>query len=79
MYFAQRGWPHFMSSWLLFMLVGLSILGVWALKSGAARPGVMGPLVLATGGFGWIYHVTNSGAIWKRTTGRTWESGGCSD
>jgi hypothetical protein len=62
-YFAQRGWPHFMSSWLLFILVGLSILGVWALRSGTTRPGVPGPLVLATGGFGWIYHVTNSGAV----------------
>jgi hypothetical protein len=62
-YFAQRGWPHFMSSWLLFMLVGLSILGVWAVRGGSARSHIPGSLVLATGAFGWPYYITNSGAV----------------
>jgi hypothetical protein len=63
LYLAQRGWPHLLSSWLPLMLVSLSVLGVWALRSGSARPGVAGPLVLATGGFGWPYYVTDSGAV----------------
>jgi hypothetical protein len=62
-YFAQRGWPHFMSSWLLFMLVGLSLVGLWAVRSGPARSRIPGSLVLATGAFGWTYYVTNSGAV----------------
>ena len=62
-YFAQRGWPHFMSSWLLFMLVGLSVVGLWAVRSGSARSRIPGSLVLATGAFGWPYYVTNSGAV----------------
>ena len=63
LYFVRRGWPHFMSSWLLFMLAGLSILGVWALRGGPTRSRIPGSLVLATGAFGWPYYVTNSGAV----------------
>jgi hypothetical protein len=63
LYFAQRGWPHFLSSWLLFMLVGLSVVGLWAVRSGSARSRIPGSLVLATGAFGWTYYVTNSGAV----------------
>src|SRR5919112_3493882 len=62
-YFAQRGWPHYLSSWLLFMLVGLTVLGTFAVRSGSAPSRGPGALVLATGVFGWPYYVTDSGAI----------------
>jgi hypothetical protein len=62
-YFAQRGWPHFLSSWLPLMLVVLSLVGVWEVRSGSARSGVPGSLVLATGALGWPYYLTDSGVV----------------
>jgi hypothetical protein len=59
-YFAQRGWPHYLSSWLLFMLIGLTLLGLSMLRSGPARSRFPGASVLATGAFGWSYYVTDS-------------------
>jgi hypothetical protein len=62
-YFAQRGWPHYLSSWLLFMLISLTLIGISTVRSGLAQSRVPSALVLATGVFGWPYYMTNSGAI----------------
>ena len=59
-YFARRGWPHFHADSLLFMLSGLTLVGIAAARSG---PSWGGALVLATGVFGLVYHVTDSGAV----------------
>ena len=60
-YFAQRQWPHFLASWLLFMLTGLTLLGLATVRSGWSRG--TGAVVLATGIFGWVYNLTDSGAV----------------
>jgi hypothetical protein len=62
-YAAQRGWPHYLTSWLLFMLIGLTLLGIATVRSGAAQSRGPGALVLATGVLGWPYYVTDSGAL----------------
>ena len=59
-YFAQRGWPHYLAEWLLFMLTGLTLLGIAAARSGPSRGAA---LVIATGAFGLVYCVTDSGAV----------------
>lgn len=59
LYFAQRGWPHYLADWLLFMLTGLTLLGIAAARSGPPRGAA---LLLATGVFGLVYCVTDSGA-----------------
>jgi hypothetical protein len=58
-FFAQRGWPHYLTDWLLFMLAGLMVVGIAAARSGSPRGGA---LVLATGVFGLVYYVSDSGA-----------------
>ncbi len=59
-YFARQGWPHLLADSLLFMLSGLTLVGLAAARSG---PSWGGALVLATGVFGLVYHVTDSGAV----------------
>ncbi len=59
-YLAQRGWPHYPADGLLFMLTGLTLLGIAAARSGPPRGAA---LVLATGVFGLVYCVTDSGAV----------------
>ncbi len=59
-YFAQRGWPHYLTDWLLFMLIGLMFVGIATARSGPLRGGA---LVLATVVFGWVYYLTDSGAV----------------
>ncbi len=59
-YFAQRGWPHYLAHWLLFVLVGLALVGIAVARSGPPRGGA---LVLAMGVFGLVYYATDSGAI----------------
>jgi hypothetical protein len=59
-YFAQRAWPHYLSSWFLFVLIGLTLLGISAVRSGLAQTRIPGALVLATGVFGWPYYMTDS-------------------
>jgi hypothetical protein len=58
--FAQREWPHYLASWLL-MLTGLTLMGVAIVRSGWSRG--TGAVVLATGVFGWVYNLTDSGAV----------------
>src|ERR671916_3208420 len=53
-------WPHYLPGWLLFMLTGLTLMGVPIVRSGWSRG--TGAVVLATGGFGWVYNLTDSGA-----------------
>jgi hypothetical protein len=62
-YFAQRGWPHCLSSWMLFMLLGLTLLGIATVRSGPSRYRGPGASVLATGVFGWPYYATDTGAV----------------
>ena len=59
-YFAQRGWPHYLTAWLLFVLAGLALVGITVARSGPPRGGA---LVLAMGMVGLVYYVTDSGAI----------------
>ena len=59
-YFAQRGWPHYLADWLLFVLAGLTLVGITVARSGPPRGGA---LVLAMGMVGLVYYVTDSGAI----------------
>jgi hypothetical protein len=60
-YFAQREWPHYLASWLLFMLSGLTLMGVATVRSEWSRG--TGAVVLATGVFGWVYNLTDSRAL----------------
>ena len=60
-YFAQREWPHYLASWLLFMLTGLTLMGIATVRSRWLRG--TGAVVLATGVFGWVYDLTDSGAV----------------
>src|SRR5215217_1912585 len=60
-YFAQREWPHYLASWSLFMLIGLTLMGVATVRSGWSRR--ISAVVLATGVFGWVYNLTDSGAV----------------
>jgi hypothetical protein len=60
-YFAQRGWPHYLSAWFLIMLTGLTLIGVAKLRSGSSRG--IGALVLAMAVFGWAYTLTDSHAV----------------
>jgi hypothetical protein len=60
-YFAQRGWPHYLSDWLLFMLTGLTLIGLASVKEKPLRG--MSALALALGTFGWIYDLTDAGAV----------------
>lgn len=59
-YFAQRGWPHYLTNWLLFVLAGLTLVGIVVARSEPPRGGA---LVLAMGVFRLVYHATDSGAI----------------
>ena len=59
-YFARRRWPHYLTDWLLFMLTGLMLVGIATARSGPSRGGA---LVLATVVFGWVYYLTDSGAV----------------
>jgi hypothetical protein len=54
-------WPDYLPSWLFFMFTGLTLMGVATVRSGWSRG--TGALVLATGVFGWVYNLTDSGAI----------------
>jgi hypothetical protein len=54
-------WPDYLPSWLLFMLTGLTLMGVATVRSGWSRG--TGAVVLATGVFGWVYNLTDSGAV----------------
>ena len=54
-------WPDYLSAWLLFMLTGLTLMGVAIVRSGWSRR--TGAVVLATGVFGWVYNLTDSGAV----------------
>ena len=60
-YVAQREWPHYLPGWLFFMLTGLTLMGLAIVRSGCSRG--TGAVVLATGVFGWVYNLTDSGAV----------------
>ena len=54
-------WPNYLAAWLLFLLTGLTLMGVATVRSGWSRG--TGAAVLATGVFGWVYNLTDSGAV----------------
>jgi hypothetical protein len=54
-------WPEYLPGWLLFMLTGLTLMGLAIVRSGWSRG--TGAVVLATGVFGWVYNLTDSGAV----------------
>ena len=60
-YFAQREWPHYLSDWLLLMLTGLALIGTATVRKRASLG--TGALALALGAFGWIYDLTDTGAV----------------
>jgi hypothetical protein len=60
-YFAQRGWPQQLNDWLLFMLSGLTLVGIATVREKPLRG--MGALALAMGAFGWVYDLTDTGAV----------------
>jgi hypothetical protein len=60
-YFAERGWPPYMSSWLPFVLTGLTLIGIATVRGRPLRG--MGALVLTIGVFGWVYCLTNAGGV----------------
>jgi hypothetical protein len=62
-YFAQKEWPHYLASWFLFMLTGLTLVGIATVRSRWSRG--TGAVVLATGVFGWVYELTDSGAVFE--------------
>jgi hypothetical protein len=54
-------WSNYFTAWLLFLLTGLTLMGVATVRSGWSRG--TGAVVLATGVFGWVYNLTDSGAV----------------
>jgi hypothetical protein len=54
-------WPDYLPGWLWFMLTSLTLIGVATVRSGWSRG--TGAVVLATGVFGWVYNLTDSGAV----------------
>jgi hypothetical protein len=54
-------WPDYLPTWLLFMLTALTLMGLATLRSEWSRR--TGAVVLATGVFGWVYNLTDSGAV----------------
>src|SRR5215211_7446856 len=54
-------WPEYLPAWLLFMLTGLTLMGLAIVRSGWSRG--TGAVVLATGILGWVYNLTDSGAV----------------
>jgi hypothetical protein len=54
-------WPEYLPHWLFFMLTGLTLMGLTQVRSGCSRG--TGAVVLATGVFGWVYNLTDSGAV----------------
>ena len=61
-YFEQREWPHYLSDWLLFMLASLTLFGIGTARSGGPSRGA-GAVALATGVCGWVYDLTDAGAV----------------
>jgi FtsH-binding integral membrane protein len=56
-------WPDYLPGWLLFLLSGLTLMGVATVRSERSRGA--GAVVLATGAFGWVYTLTDSGAVFE--------------
>ena len=61
-YVEQRGRPHYLSDWLLFVLTGLILIGTATVRSSRPLRGT-DAVALATGAFGWIYDLTDTGAV----------------
>lgn len=54
-------WPEYLPHWLFFMQTGLTLMGLAIVRSGCSRG--TGAVALATGVFGWVYNLTDSGAV----------------
>src|SRR5215203_184450 len=57
----RRGVGGLFTLLVLFMLTGLTLMGLATVRSGWSRG--TGAVVLATGVFGWVYNLTDSGAV----------------
>jgi hypothetical protein len=62
-YFSRRGWPAYLSGWMVPLLAGLTILGF----GGARRRPLRGAsaVALAMGASGWAYFLTDSWAVFE--------------
>src|SRR5215203_320137 len=58
-YFVERGWPTLLLDWLVWLLVGLTLVGLAAIRTKALRG--YGALLLTMTLVGWIYFFTDSG------------------
>jgi hypothetical protein len=60
-FFAQRWWSHYLHDWLALMVTGLILIGI---ATARGKPlGRMGASAVATGAFGWVYYLTDAGAV----------------
>ena len=57
LYFAERGWPPYLLDWLLYLLTGLTLIGVGVVRAQAL--GRWSGLPLAGGLSGWVFYVTD--------------------
>jgi hypothetical protein len=57
LYFAEWGWPPYLLDWLLYLLTGLTLIGVGVVRAQAL--GRWSGLPLAGGLSGWVFYVTD--------------------
>jgi hypothetical protein len=60
-YFAERGWPHYLYHGWAFLFTGLLLIGIATVRGRPLRG--LGALVFAIGVFSWVYYLTDSGAV----------------
>lgn len=60
-YLTQRGWAPLIADWFSFTLAGLTLMGIASIREKPSR--VWGVLALAMGSFGWVYDLTDAGAV----------------
>jgi threonine/homoserine efflux transporter RhtA len=63
MFFAKGWWSHYLHDWLALMVTGLMLIGI---ATARGKPlGGIGALAVATGAFGWVYYLTDAGAVFE--------------
>ena len=60
-FFAKLRLPTYLVDWLLPMLTGLTLVGIATVETRTLRS--LGALLLTMGVIGWIYYLTDSGAV----------------
>ena len=61
LYLVDRGVSPYLVDWLVPMLTGLTLVGLAIVRTSTVRG--LGALLLAMGAFGWVYYLTDSGAV----------------